>query len=187
MTLLFLVMVVMVVVMTVIVVMFVMVMVVVAVLTVLLFMIGLLLELMAVPGVFVLVLVLMLMLMMVMMMLVMAMLAVFVLVFVLVLVDMFIVHNATTFVTAKVHTPCCNLVANRILANHAGRQVSDSQHNTYNPRFHLRRGLSTKYCVSSVYRPVVARMRVLTQLVSKLLISSEIQEILGAFGAEDFP
>ena len=56
----------------------------------------------------------------------------FVLVFV--LVDMFIVHNATTFVAAKVHTPCCNLVANRILAYHAGRQVSGSQHNTYNPR-----------------------------------------------------
>jgi len=172
-TLLFLVMVV---VMTVIVVMFVMV--VVAVLTVLLFMIGLLLELMAVPGVFVLKLMFESMFVLVL---------VLMHVFVFVLVDMFIVHNATTFVAAKVHTPCCNLVANRILANHAGRQVSDSQHNTYNPRLHLRRGLSTKYCVSSVYRPVVARMRVLTQLVSKLLISSEIQEILGAFGAEDFP
>jgi hypothetical protein len=48
----------------------------------------------------------------------------FVLVLMLVLmhVDMFIVHNATTFVAAKVHTPCCNLVANRILAYHAERQ-----------------------------------------------------------------
>jgi hypothetical protein len=164
-TLLFLVMVV---VMTVIVVMFVMV--VVALLTVFLFMIGLLLELMAVPGVFVLKLMFE---------------SMFVLVFV--LVDMFIVHNATTFVTAKVHTPCCNLVANRILAHYAGRQVSDSQHNTYNPRRFWSRGFSTKYCVSSVYRPVVARMRVLTQLVSKLLISSEIQEILGSKSAEDFP
>lgn len=67
----------------------------------------------------------------------------FVMVLVLKLVDMFIIHNATTFVVAKVHTLCCNLVANRILVNYAGRQVSGSQYNTYNPRLHLRRGFST--------------------------------------------
>ena len=96
----------------------------------------------------VMVVVLMIVIVVMFVMVLVAVLAVFVLklmfesmfVLMLVHVDMFIVHNATTFVAAKVHTPCCNLVANRILAYHAGRQVSDSQHNTYNPRLHLRRG-----------------------------------------------
>jgi hypothetical protein len=66
----------------------------------------------------------------------------FVMVLVLKLVNVLVVHSATTFVVAKVHTLCCNLVANRILVNYAGRQVSGSQNNTYNPRLHLRRGFS---------------------------------------------